>query len=215
MTEFKDLPRPWQRVFELEWESVCRGSRAIAAVITDRSGEIISEARNRTGERLDPNPKTAHAENTAVGAIDTSLHPDLWACTLYAGLEPCLMCMGTIVMGGIRHIEIGAKDSFGGAMKLIDLFDFARAKNIEIVWRDGEFGDIQRGLQALRELLYCTDSSRLDRILADFSELNRPGVEAARAIVSDGTFDHRDLSSFTAEEIYNKLVSYITYTEEE
>ena len=70
------------------------GSRAIAAVIADRDGQIISEARNRTGEALDCNPKTAHAENTAVIALDTQIFPDLHSYTLYAGLEPCVMCMG-------------------------------------------------------------------------------------------------------------------------
>ena len=32
---FKELSEPWQRVFELAWDSVCAGSRAIGAVIAD------------------------------------------------------------------------------------------------------------------------------------------------------------------------------------
>ena len=209
MRAFNDLPLPWQRVFELEWSSVCNGSRAIAAVITDENGSIISEARNCTGERLVPNPKTAHAENAAVAALDTAVYPELWKYRLYAGLEPCIMCMGTIVMGGIRHIEIGARDNYGGAMGLIDTFAFASSKNIEIIWRDNEFGDIQRAFQTVRELLYCSDKQKLERIIGDFSQLNACGVEAAQKLEREGMFRSRPLTELAAQEVYDRIAEAV------
>ena len=68
--KFAELPRHWQRIFELEWESVCKGSKAIAAVITDTDGRILSEGRNRIGENSIPNP--AAARGNAAGIPDRS-----------------------------------------------------------------------------------------------------------------------------------------------
>ena len=217
MMSFNDLPAPWKRVFELEWQSLCEGSKAIAAVITDPEGRIVSEGRNGTAEHNVPNPRTAHAETEAVRAFDLSSGADIKKCTLYAGLEPCVMCMGTLVMGGIRRVVIGARDDFGGAMKLIPLFDFARNKGIEIVWTDDGTGDIQRAMQTLRELLYNKDAQKLEEMLEDFSVHNRAGVEAAKALFSEGLFEERVPTDYTAAEVYDLLaekIKKIKYTED-
>ena len=63
---YSDLPKHWQRIFELEWISVCEGSKAIAAVIADNAGNILSEGRNQISECNVPNPATAHAEAEAI-----------------------------------------------------------------------------------------------------------------------------------------------------
>lgn len=206
---FGALSKPWQRIFELEWLSLCEGSKAIAAVITDPEGNIVSEGRNGTGEAAVPNPRTAHAEAEAVRAFDIASGADIKACTLYAGLEPCVMCMGTLVMGGIRKVVIGARDDFGGAMKLIPAFDFARNKCIEVIWTDDSTGDIQRAMQTLRELLYNKDEEKLSRMLEDFSVHNRAGVEAARALFDEGVFKARRPADWSAEAIYNRLMEKI------
>lgn len=210
---YSELSKPWQRIFELEWLSLCEGSKAIAAVITDPEGNILSEGRNGTGEADVPNPRTSHAEANAVRAFDIS-RANIKSCTLYAGLEPCVMCMGTLVMGGIRRVVIGARDDFGGAMKLIDGFEFARSKGIEILWEEGSLGNMQRAFQTLRELLYNNDEAKLSRMLADFSVHNRPGVEAAKALVREGLFNDKKPSDYTAEEIYNRLIEMVEDTEE-
>ena len=78
---YAELPQHWQRIFALEWLSVCKGSKAIAAVITDENGNIISEGRNMTCERTVPNPAAAHAETEAIRNLDTSRFPDKHAYT--------------------------------------------------------------------------------------------------------------------------------------
>ena len=165
---FRDLPPHWQRVFALEWESLCKGSKAIAAVIADADGNILAEGRNQTAEPAIPNPAAAHAETEAVRSLDVSRFPDVKHYILYAGLEPCIMCMGTLVMGGIRHIEIAAQDDFGGAMGLIPQFAFTRAKQMDIRRTEPLLGDMQRAFQTLRELLYNRDAAKLSRMLTDF-----------------------------------------------
>ena len=67
---FEDLDDIWKRIFELEWESLYDKSKAIAAVITDENGYIISIGRNKTGEYAIPNPRVCHAETEAVRDLD-------------------------------------------------------------------------------------------------------------------------------------------------
>lgn len=202
--KYSELPRHWQRIFGLEWISVCEGSKAIAAVIADSDGNILSEGRNQISECSVPNPATAHAEAEAIRNLDVSRFPHPKTYTLYAGLEPCIMCMGTLVMGHIRNVEIAARDDFGGAMKLIELSDFARGKGIKVTWRDDILGDMQRAFQSIRELLYNTDEDKKQRMLKDFSVYNKNGVDAAVRLFSEGFFS-RTLTDISAEEVFNAI----------
>ena len=43
--QYQELDTYWKRIFELEWISLCEGSKAIAALIVSDEGEIISEGR--------------------------------------------------------------------------------------------------------------------------------------------------------------------------
>ncbi len=203
------LPEHWKRIFGLEWESVCEGSKAIAAVITDTEGNIISEGRNMICESGVPNPATAHAEAEAVRGLDVSRYPDKHSYTLHAGLEPCVMCMGTIVMGGIRNVEIAARDDFGGAMHLLDKSSFTRSKNVRVKWLDNELGDVQRALQTIRELLYNQDREKLGRMLRDFAVHNGAGVRAAQDMVRGGMFTDKKPSDCTAGEVVGEVLRRI------
>ena len=205
---FSELPAHWQRIFELEWQSVCEGSKAIAAVIADSEGNILSEGRNQISECNVPNPATAHAESEAIRNLDVSRFPHPKTYTLYAGLEPCIMCMGTLVMGHIRNVEIAARDDFGGAMKLIELSDFARNKGIKVTWRDDILGDMQRAFQTVRELLYNTDEDKKHRMLTDFAVYNKTGVEAAIKLFESGFFA-RNLNEISAEDVFNSISQFI------
>ena len=207
--KFEKLSLQWKRIFQLEWESLCEGSKAIAAVIADENGNIVSEGRNMISEYVVPNPATAHAETEAIRNLDILKYPDKKKYTLYAGLEPCVMCMGTLVMGGIRKIEIAARDDFGGAMALMEHSDFIRKKGIQVTWLDNELGDMQRAFQTIRELLYNEDKEKLQRMLADFSVHNKTGVKAAKALIDSGIFENKKPADFTAEEIFDKLAKSI------
>ena len=206
---YQELDTYWKRIFELEWISLCEGSKAIAALIVSDDGTIISEGRNKIGEEGIPNPRVSHAEVEAIRNLDINKYPYVKTYTLYAALEPCPMCMGTMVMGGIRNIVIGAKDNHGGAMNLIEHSDFLRSKNINITWMPQEYGDVQRGFQALKELLYNTDEERLDRMMDDFSVYNKKGVIAAKELLFEGLFMDKTPASYSAEEIFDRLMTII------
>ncbi len=203
--KYKELDKYWKRIFELEWESLCEGSKAIAALIVSDRGEIISEGRNQIGEITIPNPRVSHAEVEAIRNLDIRKYPHVKSYTLYAALEPCPMCMGTLVMGGIRNIVIGAKDDYGGAMSLMEHSPFIKAKNIQVTWMPQEYGDMQRGFQAVKELLYNRDEEKLQRMLEDFSIYNARGVMAAKKLVAEGFFEGKLLKDYTAEEVYDAL----------
>lgn len=205
---YTELPVHWQRIFRLEWQSLCEGSKAIAAVITDSEGNILSEGRNQISECSVPNPATAHAETEAIRNLDVSRYPHPKSYTLHAGLEPCIMCMGTLVMGHIRNVEIAARDDFGGAMKLIELSDFARDKGIKVTWLDNGLSDMQRAFQTLRELLYNDDEDKKQRMLEDFSVYNKVGVDAAVRLFGEGFFRKDRLSELSAQVVFDRLAEY-------
>lgn len=206
---YQELDVYWKRIFQLEWESVCEGSKAIAALIVSDDGEIISEGRNKIGSSQIPNSRVLHAEVETIRNLDIEKYPYVKKYTLVTGLEPCPMCMGTMVMGGLRNVMIGARDDYGGAMDLINHSSFLRSKNIKIIWRDKKYGDVQRALQTIKELLYNDDQDKLERMLVDFSVYNKKGVDAAKELFSGGWFIEKAPSDYPIEKVFNVLMDKI------
>jgi tRNA(adenine34) deaminase len=92
----------------------------IGAVLVDEQGHTIAAAHNQTITRSDP---TAHAEilvlRKAAGQLNNYR---LLSTTLYATVEPCIMCMGAIVHARVQRVVFGAHDSkWGAAGSLYDL----------------------------------------------------------------------------------------------
>lgn len=207
--KYCELDICWKRIFSLEWASISEKSKAIAALIVSEEDGIISEGRNKIGEQAIPNPRVSHAEVEAIRNLNIKKYPHVKSYVLYAALEPCPMCMGTMVMGGIRNIIIGAHDAHGGAMHLIEQSNFLRNKNIKVTWMPQAYGDMQRGLQAIRELLYNTDKNRLEYMLADFSVYNAKGVKAARELVKKGVFSENGPGDYTIDFIFDELAKLL------
>lgn len=205
--KYSELSTPWKRIFELEWESLCKGSKAIAAVIVDEEGDIVSEGRNQIAEWTIPNTIVAHAEAEAVRSLNLRKHRHPKTYTLYTGLEPCIMCMGTIVMGHIRKVVIAARDDYGGAMHLINHSDFAKSKGMQVTFLDNELGDMQRAFQTLRELMYNDDEEKKAQMMTDFSVYNKVGVDAAMSLFEDSFFKSRTPNEMAVEEVYDALMA--------
>jgi tRNA(Arg) A34 adenosine deaminase TadA len=83
------------------------GERPIGAVIVHR-GEVVGRGR---ASHLGRRSKIAHAETNALYAIEqyayAHKHDGL---VVYTSVEPCVMCLGTIVMSDIDHIVYAAPD---------------------------------------------------------------------------------------------------------
>jgi tRNA(adenine34) deaminase len=91
-----------------------------AVVVTE--GMVIGRGRNAMMARLDP---TAHAEILALReAASASLSYRLENATMYATLEPCVMCAGALVAARVRRLVFGARDlRFGGVRSKFRLAD--------------------------------------------------------------------------------------------
>jgi tRNA(adenine34) deaminase len=91
-----------------------------AVVVLD--GRLLGKGMNQIETLGDP---TAHAEILAIGAAASALgDPRLIGATLYATLEPCVMCSGAIVLGRLARVIYGADDPKAGACG--SLYDIPR-----------------------------------------------------------------------------------------
>ncbi len=94
-----------------------------AVVVYD--GRIIGRGHNLRESSNDP---TSHAEMIAIRQAAAEL--DSWRlldCTLYVTLEPCVMCMGAIILARIPRLVYGCRDPrVGAAGSIYNLADDER-----------------------------------------------------------------------------------------
>jgi tRNA(adenine34) deaminase len=91
-----------------------------AVVVVD--GEIVGRGSNSPIAKSDP---TGHAEIFALREAGARVHNyRLETATLYATLEPCVMCAGALVAARIHRLVFGARDlRFGGVRSKFRLAD--------------------------------------------------------------------------------------------
>jgi tRNA(adenine34) deaminase len=90
----------------------------IGCVIVGADGVELSRDHNRREECGDP---TAHAEVLALRSAAAKIgHWRLEGATVYATLEPCVMCAGALVNARVYRVVFGASDLKAGA--LVTLF---------------------------------------------------------------------------------------------
>ena len=89
-----------------------RGEVPIGAIVV-REGSVIGTGYNLRETGHDP---TAHAELIAIRkAARKSGAWRLTGATVYVTLEPCLMCMGAMILARIDRLVYGCQDPKGGA----------------------------------------------------------------------------------------------------
>ncbi|MFO7831208.1 MAG: tRNA adenosine(34) deaminase TadA [Desulfuromonadaceae bacterium] len=97
------------------------GEVPIGAVLVDEDGMILGAAGNRRETWQDP---TAHAELMVLRQAAQRLESwRLLDTTLYVTLEPCVMCMGAIILARVPTLVFGAHDPRAGAVGSI--YDFS------------------------------------------------------------------------------------------
>lgn len=101
-----------------------KGEVPVGAVIV-HEGRIIARGHNKRELARDP---AAHAEFLAIRAAAKKLGRwRLSGTTLYVTLEPCLMCMGAIILARIPRLVFGTLDPKAGACgSLYDISEDAR-----------------------------------------------------------------------------------------
>ena len=89
-----------------------RGEVPIGAVVV-KDGAVIGRGYNLRETRQDP---SAHAELIAIRKAAAKLQNwRLTGSTLYVTLEPCVMCMGAIILSRIDRVVFGCFDPKAGA----------------------------------------------------------------------------------------------------
>ncbi|MCP3176332.1 tRNA adenosine(34) deaminase TadA [Desulfuromonas sp. KJ2020] len=97
------------------------GEVPVGAVLA-KDGHIIGRGHNRRETSNDP---TTHAEMIAIRQAAAHIgHWRLLDCTLYVTLEPCVMCMGAIILARIPRLVFGCRDPRVGAVGSI--YDFSQ-----------------------------------------------------------------------------------------
>ncbi len=101
-----------RRALHLALEAEENGNLPVGAVIT-LDDEVVAEACNSV---LKPhyNPG-GHAEALALRRVPAQLWARSREMTCYTTLEPCVMCMGALLLHGIGRVVFGARDAEGGA----------------------------------------------------------------------------------------------------
>ena len=115
-----------------------RGEVPIGAVIV-LNGAIIGRGHNRRETFDDP---TAHAEMLAIRQAAAAMgHWRLLETTLYVTLEPCVMCMGAIILARIPRLVYACRDPRAGAAGSI--YDFSRDErfNHRVTVAEGVLGE--------------------------------------------------------------------------
>jgi tRNA(adenine34) deaminase len=102
-------------------QAEANGEVPVGAVVVI-NGEIAGRGFNSPIAKSDP---TAHAEILALREAGLSIHNyRLEAATLYATLEPCVMCAGALLAARIRRLVFGARDlRFGGVRSKFRIAD--------------------------------------------------------------------------------------------
>ena len=92
------------------------GNLPIGAVVT-LGEEIIAEAGNAI--LVSHYYPGGHAEMEALRRVPARLWPRSREMTCYTTLEPCVMCMGALLLHGVGRVVFGARDTEGGAGTLL------------------------------------------------------------------------------------------------
>ncbi len=114
------------------------GEVPIGAVLV-HAGQIIGQGYNLREISQDP---TTHAEMVAIRQAAVSLGSwRLLDCTLYVTLEPCVMCMGAIILARIPRLVYGCRDPRVGAAGSIYNFAGDERFNHRVETTEGILGE--------------------------------------------------------------------------
>jgi tRNA(Arg) A34 adenosine deaminase TadA len=180
-----ELIPPWQRAFELAWESLRAASIPVGAVVTDASGLIVATGRNRRAEQSGPvgqlaGTALAHAELNALTALTPGV--DHRAYTIYTTLEPCLLCTAAVLHTRVGFVRYAAPDpQVHGLRGIPELNQHARDRWPQ--W-DGPLDDEFAVLGGLLPAVWALGAGR-DDILRFIPRDVLAGLERLKQVVHD------------------------------
>ena len=204
--KYADIGSSWQKVFELSWKSFCEGNLPIGAVIVDNEGNVLSTGRNHyiTSKRF-PNCKVDHAETECIQQLDINKYPDIKNYILYTSMEPCPMCIGTIIMSNLRKVMVAAHDAWAGASDICIKIPYAQKKAVDIEFADDFMANVQIAMQGCVEL---KNNGTESEVYKSFMEMYPVGASGAYTLFSRKMLDELVSSGASAEKAFD-LVAYV------
>lgn len=183
-----ELENVWQRAMTLAWTSYCEGNLPIAAVLTDTEGRVVSEGRNHFYKSARFSyAKLDHAEAECLQTLPAEQHPGIRDYILYTTMEPCPMCMGTIVMANVRHVRIAARDPWAGAAGICETNPYCAGKHMDVRFLPARpYGDLQAALMGYAELSAGREDGPVWRAFADVYPV---GARAAAELYAEKALD--------------------------
>ena len=94
-----------------------KGNVPVGAVITLNDTIIAEGANEMFAPEYHPGK---HAERQALDAVPSELWPQVHEMVCYSTLEPCPMCMGSLLIYEFKRIVYGSRDELGGATTILD-----------------------------------------------------------------------------------------------
>ena len=114
------------------------GEVPVGALVV-HNGVIVGRGHNLRESSNDP---TSHAEMIAIRQAAATLGSwRLLDCTLYVTLEPCVMCMGAIILARIPRLVFGCRDPKVGAVGSIYNLSQDERFNHQVDVTEGVLGD--------------------------------------------------------------------------
>jgi tRNA(adenine34) deaminase len=102
-----------QQALALARQALDRGEFPVGCIMTYQ-GQVVAKGERRGTRRHIPG-ELDHAEMIALRQLETQADPmDRSRITVYATLEPCLMCFGALLISGIGTIVFAYEDAMGG-----------------------------------------------------------------------------------------------------
>ena len=182
-----DLELGWRTAFTQAWEAFSRGSFPVGAGLVGADGALIAAGRNRI---FDPGDEDlagsllAHAEVATLRHLSVEERHD--DATLFSTLEPCLFCMGAVVISRVGTVRYAGADSYGGAAHLPSTLNAQTGRyEIEV---DGPLPGPLGRLAAALPLVYLSASSRWTRVVDYTREVDPELLETAWALSSVEAF---------------------------
>ena len=98
----------FERAIEISREALETGNDGFGCLLVDEDGEIVMEQRNAVADEGDP---TAHDAMTLIRKASQRYDSEfLRRCTLYATMEPCVMCMGAAFWAGLGAVKFAVTE---------------------------------------------------------------------------------------------------------
>lgn len=201
-----DLSKEWKVAFEEAWTAYYHGCVPIGAAVFDAEGELILADHNRGSEKGILNRSIAHAEANAVRRLESDAEYNIRTATLYTTMEPCPMCMGTCVMGNIKHLRFAAKAPYCGATHLLKTDAYIARKNLDYRYIGNEMEFIQIVLQSVFEITMIEKGAK-DIVLNSFRDMLPHAVMTAEKLYQEHLLNQWVDEARTMDFVFDEILS--------